>query len=416
MGRGLVSETDDESESDGERPTAGKVAVPAIDVASSTACLRSLGRRGIGTVAFSERTSPPGFSSKYCDEAVSVPDPTNDLGAYEDALLDLARRDDVATIIPLREADVYVLARNKETLADSIRTPWPSLSTLRRVQDRVELFDAAEAAGVSTPITETLDDWEFSADHTIAKPRYTVHATEYFPEFETNRVEGHSTVYLPAGDDPDREKLVAEMGHVPLIQEYVPTADEYAFIALYDRGDPVATFQHRQRRGLKYCGGPSAYRETVDIPALETAGLALLDELDWHGLAMVEFLRDPDTGEFELMEVNPRIWSSLPFTVQAGVDFPYLYWSLATDRPIEGPIEYEVGTAGHLLRGELLHLLSIEFEDYPLVERPSLAGTAFDIAASLARHPRFDYLDLSDPGPFIRDWRNALGQVRGIVS
>ncbi|WP_137285106.1 carboxylate--amine ligase [Halorussus salinisoli] len=385
-----------------------KVVVPAIDTASSTAALRSLGQRGVHTIAISEFETPPGYRSKYCDEVVTVPDPTQDLPAYEETLLALARRDDVETVLPFRESDVYVLSRNREAFADHVGTPWPSLDALRTAQDRVELFDAASAAGVAAPTTKRLDDWDDWDREVIVKPRYTVHATEYSDRFDESHTQWSSTRYVASDETPDRDELVGEIGHVPLVQEYVPSADEYGFFALYDHGEAVATFQHRQRRGWKYCGGPSAYRESVDIPELKTSGRRLLDELDWHGVAMVEFLRDPETGAFELMEVNPRFWSSLPFTVQAGVDFPSLYWRQATGDPIERPPDYDVGRAGHLLRGELLHLHSILFEDYPLVERPSFARTAFDVVTSVLRDRRFDYLDPDDPGPFVRDVRNAL--------
>lgn len=388
-----------------------KVVVPAIDAASSVACMRSLGPRGIETIAISEQDRPPGFESKYADETVSVADPAVDLPAYEDAVLDLARRQDVTTIIPVREADVYVLARNLETLAEHVATAWPSLPTLRRVQDRKRLFEAADAADVSFPRTRPLDEWtDWDAD-VVVKPRYTVHAPEYWNGFDERRPNHLSTRYVADDSAADREGLVAEMDHVPLVQEYVPDTDEYAFFALYDRGEAVATFQHRQRRGWKYAGGPSAYRESVDIPALDAAGRELLDHLEWHGLAMVEFLRDPVDGEFLLMEVNPRFWTSLPFTIQAGVDFPYLYWKQATGQSIPSEPTYEVGIGGHLLRGELLHVHSILAEEYPVVDRPPLPKTLLEIGASLLSEPRFDYATLDDPGPFLRDSHNTAIQL-----
>lgn len=391
------------------RPSSGaKAVVPAIDTPSSTAALRSLGRRDVGTIAVTEHEKPPALSSRYCDEAVTVPDPTVDLAAYEESLLGLARRDDVATILPFREADVYALARNKEAFTEHVNAPWPSLETLQAAQDRVELFEAAKAADVSTPTTKTLDDWEDWDGDVIVKPRYTVHATEYSRRFAESHTQGSSTRYVAPDEDVSRDELVAEMGHVPLVQEFVPTSDEYGFFALYDHGEPVATFQHRQRRGWNYPGGPSAFRETVAIPELEAAGRRLLEELNWHGVAMVEFLRDPETGTFKLMEVNPRFWSSLPFTVQAGVDFPSLYWGQVVDETMDVDTDYDVGVAGHLLRGELLHLYSILADDYPLVDRPSFGKRALDVGESLVRHPRFDYLDRDDPGPFVRDVRNTV--------
>ncbi|WP_372479168.1 carboxylate--amine ligase [Halomicrobium sp. HM KBTZ05] len=392
------------------------VVVPGIDTASSTAAVRSLGRRSIPAIVASEHDTPPAAASAYCEESVTVPDPAVDFPGYETALLELARRDDVATILPFREPDVYALARNRDQFREHVGTPWPTLGTLRQVQDRVALFEAADRAGVATPRTRTLSEWSDWEAECIVKPRYTFRAPEYADRFADPETQWSSTTYLEPGERPDGEAIVEEMGHVPLVQEYVPTIEEYGFFAQYDHGSPVATFQHRQRRGWKYCGGPSAFRESVDIPALERAGRALLDELDWHGVAMVEFLRDPRTGAFKLMEINPRFWSSLPFTVQAGVDFPLLAWAQATDRPIDGPPDYEVGIGGHLLRGEALHLHSVLTEEYPLVERPSFPVRAGEIAASLLGQPRFDYLSTDDPGPFVRDVRNTVRQVTGDTS
>jgi len=385
----------------------GGVLVPGVTAPSSVTCVRSLGRRGISTVVGSEAAQTPARSSRYCDEFVGLPDPADDLTAYAEALVTIAQRKDVRTIIPVREEDIYALARVKTTIAEEIATPWPDFDTLRRVQDRTELFAAAEAAGVAAPETALVDEWDDWDREVIIKPRYTVAAPAYLGQTAAQYEIG-TTSYHDPGTPADPIALRDAHGHVPLVQEYVAGPHEYGFFALYDHGEPVATFQHRQRRTYKYAGGPSAYRESVAIPALDTAGRALLDHLDWHGLAMVELLRDPDTGEFKLMEVNPRFWSSLPFTVQAGVDFPAYYWQLATDAPPETLPDYTTGIAGHLLRGEACHIHSVLTEEHAFVERPSLGRTIGAVGTSLIRHPRVDYLARDDPMPFVRDLLNVV--------
>lgn len=393
--------------------SAAAVVVPVIDVASSVACLRSFGRRDIRTIGVSERdVPPPGFHSKYCSETRTVPDPNRDLSGYADTLLSLAERPDVQTIIPVREEDVFVLAKYREAFAEHVGTPWPTLDTLAAAQDRVQLFETAAEAGVPTPETRRFDEWNDWDRDVVLKPRYTVAAPEYVGRDLDREWLLGTTSYVESDEQPDREEIVAEMGHEPMVQEYVPGTDEYGFFALYDHGEAVATFQHRQRRGWKYCGGPSAYRESISDPQLEAAGRQLLDELDWHGLAMVEFLWNEETGAYELMEVNPRVWSSLPFTIRAGVDFPHLFWEMAHGRTPDTP-EYDVGIAGHLVRGELLHLHSILAEEYPLVERPSFARTALAIAGSMVRHPRFDSLSLDDPRPFVEELRSMVTEFGG---
>ncbi|QSW98430.1 carboxylate--amine ligase [Haloterrigena alkaliphila] len=383
------------------------VLVPGIDAPSTVACLRSLRPRGVHTVVASDSTTTPSSCSAYCDEFVTVPDATEDLTAYGDVLLELAERPDVGTIIPVREEDVYVLADRKEEFAEVVETNWPDAETLRRVQDRVELFAAADAADVAVPETALLDQWDDWDQETIVKPRYTVAAPAYLGS-DADQIEIGSTEYQTPGTAPDSQAVVDKRGHVPLVQERIPDSREFGFFALYDEGEPVATFQHCQHRGWKYCGGPSAYRESVYDSDLEAAGRALLDELEWHGLAMVEFLRDPVDDEYKLMEINPRFWSSLPFSVRAGADFPYYYWQQANGEPIDSDDTYEVGIGGHLLRGELSYLHSVVTEDYPMVERPSFSDAARDIATSLVSEPRFDYAVPDDPMPFVRDGLNLF--------
>ncbi|WP_324760527.1 carboxylate--amine ligase [Haloarcula montana] len=387
--------------------------VPAIGTGGSLSAVRSLGRQGINTIAVSDQARPPSFSSRYCGETETVPDPATDLQGYSDALLALARRDDVGLIVPVREPDVYVLAKDRERFADHLKTPWPTFEQLRRVHDRIELFDAAERAGVTVPETCLLDEVEDWGRERIVKGRHAILTpdnTETVPDGQFRTPP--KTTFLEPGQRPDVDGIVAEMGHVPIAQAYVD-GTEYCFRGLYRDGEAVVTSQKRLVRGYKYSRGPSIYHEAVDLPGLEAAGRALLDELDWEGIASVGFIRDDD-GTFSLLEINPRIPSSLPMDSHAGLDYPYYWWRLANDRPVgDHRSDYHSGVASHLVRGEAAHLHSVLTEEYALTERPSVPGTVWNIASSLVTQPHFDYFSLDDPAPFARDWLNIADGVLG---
>lgn len=381
------------------------VVIPAVYAPHAVTCLRSLGRRGVHTIGVYERPTPA-FGSRYCDETVITPDPAEDIVAYKDALLALVKRDDVRAILPMREADVYVLSKYRDAFAAHVEPLWPPFETLTTVHDRIRLVEAAEAAGVSVPDTRALDDVEDWNREQIVKARYVLLAEEFVRTETPEAVTEPSSVrYLEPGVEPDREEVVAEMGHVPLVQEYVP-GDEYAFWALYDRGEPVATCLKHQIRAFSYAGGTSVYRRTVREPALDAAGRALLDHLDWHGFASVQFKRDATTGEFRLLEVNPRVWVSMNCPVRAGLDFPYYYWLLADGRrPPRNP-EYEDGIGTHYVGGEVMYLYSVLRDENPFVESPPFGHALLDVAASLYAQPRCDYFSLDDPAPFARDGLN----------
>lgn len=390
---------------------ASALVVPAVDVPSSTAVLRSLGRRGIDTVAVSEHDTPPAFSSRYCDETVRTPAPATDLEGYRDALLAVARRDSVGAVVPMREADVYLLAKHRATFAEHVEPLWPTRDQLATVQDRERLFSLAADLDIPMPATSLLGDVDDWTTERIVKARYALLTDDHV---ESRDVPGTlplpKTVFLEPGVTPDVATLKDEFHHEPIVQEYVQ-GTEYTFRGIFDHGEPVATTLKRLVRGVKYSRGPSICHAAADVPELEAHGLRLLEELEWHGLASVGFITDAETGAHKLMEVNPRFWANLPMDLHAGVDLPYYYWCQAVGTPDRIDPEYTVGTASHLLRGELSHLRSVLSEDNSLVQRPSGPGTVREILTSLYDQPNFDYLSLEDPGPFARDTANVAARL-----
>ncbi|MBX0285435.1 ATP-grasp domain-containing protein [Haloarcula salinisoli] len=384
------------------------IVVVSNQAPASLNIVRSLGRRGVRTIAAANREGTPAIASRYCDESVRLPDPFEDIVAYRDALLELAERPAVRTIAPVREPDVYVLSKYRDEFAEHVSTLWPDAETLAQAHDRVALVDAAETAGVAAPDTELLTDVEDWSGRRIVKARYGFLADRYVEDLgPENAIEAGTTEYIEPDERPDVDALVDQMGHVPIVQEYVD-GTEYTIRALYDEGEPVVSTQKALRRGMKYPRGPSVYHEAVDIPELERAGLAILDELDWHGPASVGFIRDSETGTFKLLEINPRFWASLPCDIHAGVDYPHYYWQLANGAT--GPFDpaYRPGTASHFLRGELVHLHSVLTEEYAFVPRPSVGETVSGMAGSLLEQPNFDVFSLDDPRPFLRDTLNTV--------
>lgn len=383
------------------------VLISASPLPHSYACARSLSRKGIRTIVAAEDERLPTFASRYCDEAIIIPSARDDLTAYKDALVGIAARPDVRTIVPIRPQDPYVLAKYRDEFEQYVSVVVPPLEMLRDVHDRMRLMTIAERAGVPVPETQLLDEVDDWSSELIIKSRFNLVTSDYVDSYSAAESEiVKKIVHLQPGEEPDLEAVCDEMKHVPIVQEYVHSADEYVFGALYDHGDPVATFQHRQIRGNSYTGSGGVYRETVDIPELEATARTLLDELDWHGLACIEYMEDAETGEFKIAEINPRMWQSLACAVHAGADFPYWYWLLDGGHPDLITPDYETGVGSHYLYGEAEHLVSILREDSPLIEKPSLSSSVWEIVKSCFEMPNFDYLRYDDPFPFVREVRN----------
>lgn len=394
---------------------AGSVLLPTGRKMQSYAFMRSLGRRGIDTVVASEHDRIPHTGSRFCSERVRLSSSPADLPAYRDELLGLAARPDVDTIVPVREYEAYVLAKYRDAFEEQVSLVGPDAGTLATAHDRYRLAEAAERAGVPVARTRLLSEVEDWDSDVVVKSRYNLLTGDYVDSYPDDRVEEARTVrFLPAGTEPDRSALRDRLKHDPIVQDFVPQANKYLYCALWEEGDPVATYQHRQIRQNSWVGGGGVYRKSAQSHEVERAANDLLSHLDWTGFACIEYLKDAATGEWKFLEINPRTWQSLPEAVRAGVDFPYIYWLRARGNSDPVDDDYETGTACHIAYGEAGHLLSVLRDESPFAEPPSFARTAWDIATSCLRHPRFDYLRADDPGLFLSSVRETLSA--GITS
>lgn len=386
------------------------VLIPAGFSPKSLTSVRSLGSHGVHTVVASHRRSVPAFASRYCDEAVVVPSPWEDLLAYKDALLKLAARPDISVIIPSQEEDAFLLSKYSEEFAEHVAPLWPPMDTLRTAHDGKRLPEVAEEIGLRVPETmlyDEVDDWSRKL---IVKARYSILTSEYAPSLSPTVCEGKTDPVHPSPGTAPSQSVIDEAfaRNPPIVQEYVPIAQEYSFRALCDHGDPVATSLKRQVRGKTYAGGASVFCELIRDERIEEMGRRLLEHLDWHGIASVQFIEDARTGELKFTEINPRTWTSIPLDVRGGVDYPYFYWLLARGMGERIQPTYEEGFAAHLLFGEFQYLRSVLRDDYPNAVRPTFGTALRDVLTSIYEHPNSYFLIADDPVPFVSGLRNVL--------
>jgi predicted ATP-grasp superfamily ATP-dependent carboligase len=373
--------------------------VPTTAHGSGLACVRSLGQQGINVIAVGNENKLPEFKSKYCNESVLTPPPEEDFQNYKEVLLDLAQRNDVVTVVPLAESDIYCLAKHYQEFSNHLQPVWINKDTLEKVQDRVKLIKLAKGLDVSVPNTTLLADWKAAESPAVVKSRYSI-----LEDSNKTFYPGH--FFVEKGEKLDKNRVKELMSHEPIVQKFIP-GKEVGYFALAHRGDIVVDFQHKRIRSQSFKDGASVFREAINDVSVKERGKAILKELEWTGPAMVEFRRT-ESGELYLLEVNPRFWGSLPLAVHSGVDFPFEYYRMAQGDKLSKKFTYEVGTQSQRLFGEFIYLMSIISESKPnFIERPPLVHEFINILFS-APTSHFDYLSLHDPKPFFYNLYNYI--------
>jgi predicted ATP-grasp superfamily ATP-dependent carboligase len=204
-----------------------------------------------------------------------------------------------------------------------------------------------------------------------------------------------------------------------LLQQYV-RGEGHGIELLASEGRPLAAFQHRRLREVPITGGASSFRESVPLdPDLLEASTRLLEALKWTGLAMVEFRVGPDGAH--LMEVNGRIWGSLPLAVRAGMDFPARMAELFVDGPPPpGPVEtgYRVGVRSRNLSLDVVWIASTlrPRRRYPYLETPSRRAAVAAALGLLRPGDGYDLLEADDPRPQLAELRGLAAKVREKLS
>jgi predicted ATP-grasp superfamily ATP-dependent carboligase len=139
----------------------------------------------------------------------------------------------------------------------------------------------------------------------------------------------------------------------------------------------------------------------------------LLKEIRWTGLAMVEF-KVGHQGAM-LMEINGRVWGSLPLAVHSGIDFPALLADLLLNgkRPETVLNSYRLGVRSRNLELDMLWIAAVMVgkQRYPFLPMPSrLRGVSALLGLFNPTH-KFDILSWDDPRPGLAEIPKVLGKL-----
>lgn len=340
--------------------TRDKVLVTDGQLRSGLAVVRSLGRRDVEVVCGESTRFATAFFSSHTDETVVYPSPDEEPAAFVDELERILQEHDVDVLVPVAHESTALVSKHRERLAAHATVPVPPFEQFKRGWDKRETFEAAAQADVPRPRTECPDGLAAATD---------VAAEMGYPVVVKART-GAGSRGLEFVSSPEEFEAAYERVHEayprPLVQERIPQAGRMygaAFIVDDDRECKVE-FACEFLREYPPSGGPSTFHRSVDRRDVRAYGRDLLAELDWTGVALVEFKEDVRDGEPKLMEVNPRLWSSLHLPVFAGLDFPWLYYRYATGEEVPRSLEYDDDVYGrYLLPGDLLRLASVRDTD-----------------------------------------------------
>lgn len=303
--------------------------------------VRSIGSKDLSITTADKQQFFLSSFSKYSTNSFIYPSPVTNPSQFINSIKKLLEHNKYRVLIPVHSEDTYLISKYKSKLDHLVKIPLHDYAVISNINNKAYLMRAAEDLGIRIPKTSLPQN--FRELETIAKNlEYPV----VIKLRETSSSVGLSYAYSKKELIEKYEETILKFNlsedQYPLIQEYIE-GDGYGVSMLYNQGSLRAKFTHKRLREYPISGGPSTCRVSVRHPKMEKLAEKLLDNFDWHGVAMVEFKLDCKKNEPVLMEINPRFWGSLNQAVQSGVDFPYLLHTMAVEGDINPVLNYKTG-------------------------------------------------------------------------
>jgi predicted ATP-grasp superfamily ATP-dependent carboligase len=395
-----------------KRPT---ILVTDAGRGSALSIVRSLGRGGFNVVAGDSRSTSLAFRTRYAAERLLYPDPTTQPREFVQAIIDAVARFGVDLVIPVTDSAILPLSIERDRLG-GVQVAMPDPEPLRMVINKRKTIELGVRLGIPAPrsvVTDSVESARRVAEElgwpVVLKPK----SSRIYRDQES--IEAFEVSYANSLDEVTKRVSRFEGRCDVLVQEYVPGSGHGIGLLMHE-GRPLAAFQHRRLHEVPLSGGASSLRESVALdPVLYDHSVRLLAELGWTGLAMVEYKVGPRGAR--LMEVNGRVWGSLPLAVMSGVDFPRLLAELHLEGPpprdAQPQLTYRVGVRARNLDLDLIWIASALSgrQRYPFIETPGRGEALAGILGLLDPRCGIDNMSLDDPGLAMAEIPAALGRL-----
>lgn len=288
--------------------------------ASALAVVRSLGRAGHTVVVADTGPGTASGSSRYASAADTYPSPfVNGAEATAEGIVRLARTHRIDAVVPVTDDTLVPLVATGATLPAGCTLAAAGPAALELAASKVATVELARALDVPVPESRVLEGPDDAAGTIEALGTPVVVKPDRSRVIGADgRLRRGSVRY--AWTDAEVGEVADAAGQRVLAQRHHPGIGCGIGLVMAE-GRPLLAVQHRRVHEVPVSGGASAVRETVELDRdLMGHACALLAEMGWSGAAMVELKVGP-TGA-SLMEVNGRLWGSLPLAVRAGCDVP----------------------------------------------------------------------------------------------
>lgn len=386
------------------------------DERAALAVTRALGREGIDVIVGAEKECSLAAASRYCTQSFAYPSPYRQPDEFLNCLRGIVAGHKVDAVFPISDIAMHIVGPEKNEFERHTRLPIPHYKIFEAISDKYNLMKLAIELEVTIPETVFVPDGNIDG----AFDGVSTFPVVVKPGCSLVKHEGgwRKTAVQYAHTEEELRDLYGRhdfLKRPSLIQNRVIGEGQGLFVLMND-GIPLAMFAHRRLREKPPSGGVSVLRESVPLDkSLVDPALRLLQQVRWHGVAMVEFKVDHITKTPVLMEINGRFWGSLQLAIDAGMNFPWLLFQMAAGKAVS-PLNcsYRTGIKSRWLLGDLDHLLLRLWKPEESLNLPPGYSSRRKCFLEFVRSFQGAYNEIErfqDAGPWRYEWKRYVSSL-----
>jgi carbamoyl-phosphate synthase large subunit len=276
---------------------------------------------------------PGAYMEHIADHCYLMPYPSVGLEAMYDRIAYIHEREKLDVILPTLDTELYIFSKLAPRMAQlGIRILIPSTEQLLlRGKDRLAQF--CKDHNLRAPKT-SLASSQHDLQTQLADASFPLMIKGIFYDAYTANSFAEAMVYF--------DRVRAKWGLPIIVQEKV-LGDEFNVVALGDGTGRVCGCV-AMRKTYVTDKGKGWAGITIYDPILLTLARTVLEKMKWTGGAELEFIKSRTTGEFFLLEINPRFPSWVFLATAAGQNLPAAWMDLTVGKDVATMTDYKIGT------------------------------------------------------------------------
>jgi predicted ATP-grasp superfamily ATP-dependent carboligase len=302
---------------------------------------RSLGEAGIPVYIVDNKNCIARYS-KYCLRFFKCPNFESD--EFADFLIKLAIDHCLKDwlLFPSNDHAVLTLSRHKDRLEKYFKVITPALNIIENIYDKSRLLELAIKVGVPVPATYYATN-TYPRDMTLTFPILTK------GRFGLNFYKATGRKAFLANNLNELQLQLEQIEKVfpinkTFTQELIPydgTNKTISFTAFCDKGQIKAYWMGVKIREHPLRFGTATFAKSIHINECLEQSIPFLKELNYTGVCEVEYLLDPRTKEYKLIEINARTWLWVGLAKACGVNYALIIYNFLTGNNIYFPTDYQ---------------------------------------------------------------------------